>query len=85
MGRHWSEIYTTQKLGDHLIIERRDGKPIKAIWDVLQRIKSDSFGPGVTAIEIYPAENDVVNEVNRRHLWAVDENAIEPCNLKRRS
>ena len=56
---------------DHLTIERHDGKPIRCGWDTLQRIKNEALGEDVHAIEVFPAEKDVVNEVNRRHFWAV--------------
>ena len=55
----------------HLSIERRDGKEIKARWDTIQMIKNEYLGEDVLAIEMYPSEVDVINEVNRRHLWTI--------------
>lgn len=70
--------------GVHLVIERIDKQPIRAKWDVLQQIKDDILGEDVCAIEIYPPIQDVVNEVNRRHLWAVPEELVAAYNMARR-
>ena len=56
--------------GRRLLVERTDGKDGIG-WDELQRLKSEYLGPDVVAVEVYPAESDVVNERNRRHLWEV--------------
>jgi hypothetical protein len=57
----------------HLTIERHDGKAIVAKWDVLQQIKNEVAGEEAYAVEIFPAEDQVINEVNRRHLWVLPE------------
>lgn len=54
----------------HLRVERRSGRDGIA-WDVLQRIKDDVLGPEVLAVEVYPPRDEVVNEINARHLWTV--------------
>lgn len=41
-------------------------------WDELQRIKNECGYGNIDAIEIYPADNDVVNVANMRHLWVLD-------------
>lgn len=38
-------------------------------WDILQKIKNSVWGVSSRAIEVYPKEEDVVNNVNARHLW----------------
>lgn len=38
-------------------------------WDVMQQIKNDWFGSHVTCFEVYPAETDLINNGNYRHLW----------------
>lgn len=40
-----------------------------ATWDELQEIKNDLFGKDACAIEIYPPQDRVVNNLNMRHLW----------------
>lgn len=38
-------------------------------WDQLQEIKNLAWGEKARAIEVYPAEADVVNTLECRHLW----------------
>ncbi|SDW75939.1 hypothetical protein SAMN04488041_103159 [Sulfitobacter pontiacus] len=38
-------------------------------WDDLQYIKNMVWGDLIRAIEVYPAQADVVNSCNMRHLW----------------
>lgn len=61
----------------HLKIWRRDGKEIRCCWDVLQAIKNEAIGEDVMAIEVYPPEHEVVNEVNMRHLWSIPEDRFD--------
>jgi RNA-binding protein YhbY len=75
----WSEEHTAQLchkstpngMVGHLKVRRRDGKD-GISWDVLQQIKNEMLGEDVVAVEIFPKENEVVNEANIRHLWVVD-------------
>ena len=48
--------------------DNKDGIP----WDDLQELKNEYLGRDSCAIEFYPPERDVINEVNMRHLWEVD-------------
>ena len=41
-------------------------------WDELQRIKNEVGYGDADAVEIYPADDDVVNVANMRHLWVLD-------------
>jgi hypothetical protein len=45
---------------------------MRVVWDVLQRIKNEHAGPDATMVEVYPAREDLINEVNWRHLWIVE-------------
>ena len=38
-------------------------------WDELQQVKKEVGMRDLDAIEIYPAENRIVNVANMRHLW----------------
>ena len=67
----------------HLVVERHDGGG-GIPWETLQAAKDEALGPDVVAVEIFPAECDVVNEVNRRHLWEVPSDLIEGLNLGQR-
>ena len=56
----------------HLTVQRTDGKD-GITWDQLQRIKNEYLGPHAAAVEFYPPDTRVVNELNMRHLWEVPE------------
>lgn len=47
-------------------------------WDQLQEIKNSIWGTDARAIEIYPAEKDVVNSLNCRHLWRLGPTDFAP-------
>jgi hypothetical protein len=64
----------------HLKVERDDGKD-RITWDELQRLKDKYLGQEVAAIEFYPPSDNMVNEINMRHLWEVPP---EWCPLHRR-
>ena len=64
----------------HLKIRRRNGED-GITWDELMAAKNEGF-PDEIAIEIYPREEDLVNETNTRHLWIVPAGVVVP-NLKR--
>ena len=40
-------------------------------WDELQRLKAECGRGDRDAVEIYPADKDVVNVANMRHLWVM--------------
>lgn len=42
-------------------------------WDDLQRIKRECGYGNADAIEVFPADADVVNVANMRHLWIMAE------------
>jgi hypothetical protein len=42
-------------------------------WDDLQRIKQECGFGQQDAVEVYPADHDVVNVANMRHLWILPE------------
>lgn len=42
-------------------------------WDNLQRLKREAGYSTFDAIEIFPADADVVNVANMRHLWILAE------------
>lgn len=55
--------------------KRREGTDWRdgITWDELQRVKNECLGPDVWCVEVYPAQNDVVDVSNMRHLWPLDE------------
>lgn len=42
-------------------------------WDELQRVKNECLGEDVWCVEVYPAQGDVMDVANMRHLWPLDE------------
>lgn len=74
---NWRRTYnyrlTVEKHGDrwlqHLRIFRHDRKAIRCTWDILQRIKNDAVGESVAMVEVFPPTDQVVNEVNYRHMY----------------
>ncbi len=46
-------------------------------WEKLQSIKEDRY-PSLVFFEVYPSRNNVVNNVNQRHLYHVP-NLELPC------
>ena len=42
-------------------------------WDTLQRLKRECGRGDRDAVEIYPADADVINVANMRHLWLMPE------------
>lgn len=42
-------------------------------WDELQRIKNETLGEDVWCVEVYPAQDALVDVANMRHLWPLDE------------
>ena len=54
-----------------LDIRRKDEKD-RITWDELQKIKSDCGFGHLDAIELYPADMDVINTGNWRHLYIFD-------------
>lgn len=53
----------------HLIVRRRDGRPIRS-WTHFQQIKNELIGPQCEAVELYPAERNLVDAKDHYHLWA---------------
>lgn len=66
-----------------LSIRRIDGREIREAWDELQRIKSEVVGPEKWAVEVYPAEVELANVANMRHLWVIEPGEEPPCLWKR--
>lgn len=54
---------------DRLAIWRKDG--MRLTWEELQSVKQTVWGDRV-AIEVFPADADVVNLRHTRHLWSTD-------------
>ena len=49
-------------------VDWRDG----ITWDELQRVKNECLGEDVWCVEVYPAQDKLVDVANMRHLWVLD-------------
>lgn len=52
-------------------------------WDQLQRIKNLVWGLDARAIEAYPPQSEVINNVQMRHLWLLGADDFLPDLLGR--
>ena len=62
-----------------------EGKPVwedGITWDDLQAIKNDCGYADRWLCEYYPAEDEVVNVANIRHLWLMDKPPENSLNVK---
>lgn len=60
----------------HLSIKRRDKQPIGVEhFRDFQRIKNELVGPDHEAVELYPAEDSLIDSANQYHLWALADSA----------
>ena len=54
----------------HLSIKRHDRKPMND-WREMQRIKTEICGADAEAVQLYPAEERVVDTANQYHLYVL--------------
>lgn len=68
-----NEIYRVWYTIDNhqLTISRKDNEKVESWYD-LWNIKNQIFGDYVTAVEIYPSRNDLIDGQNQRHLFILD-------------
>lgn len=70
----WGEI-------EHAMVRRHDAAPVRQ-WTHMQRIKTEIFGAERTAVEVYPAESELVDDANLYHLWVLPEGVQLPFGLR---
>lgn len=54
----------------HLSIKRRDKGPVRD-WRDFQEIKNQLVGPNCEGVELFPAEDRLVDTANQYHLWVI--------------
>lgn len=67
----------------HLSIRHVDRKAIHD-WRHFQRIKNELVGPDREALEVYPAEERLVDEANEYHLWVMPAGERVPVGFNER-
>lgn len=89
LERFWKNgLYTVQQFTKdsdwgpviHLLVRRNDEGAVHS-WADLQRIKDELVGPSRTAIEVYPARIELVDQANIYHLWVLPEGMRLPFGL----
>jgi hypothetical protein len=53
-----------------LMVRRNDEAPIRS-WSDMQRIKNEIAGPERTAVEVYPSEENLIDDANMYHMWVL--------------
>lgn len=64
--RHLQKLNVT-----HLAVASLTG--VRPTWHEMQRIKNELCGPKVTAVEVYPPDDEVIDEADMFHIWALPE------------
>lgn len=78
--QHRARVHSQDGVVYLLSIHRRDGQPERD-WPALHRIKNELAGPDITAIEIYPPADEVVDFANAYHLWCCPPGFRMPVSL----
>jgi hypothetical protein len=55
----------------HLGISSLSG--IRPTWPEMQRIKDEIAGVGATAVEVYPPQQEIVDQADMFHIWVLPE------------
>ncbi len=64
----------------HLMIRPHDCKPVHN-WQHFQRIKNELIGAEAIAVEVYPAESELIDDANLYHLWILPDGFPHPFRL----
>jgi len=64
-----------------LMIRRNDEAPVRD-WLDLQRIKNEILGEQRTAVEVFPAQGELVDHANLYHLWVLPEGFELPFGMR---
>lgn len=67
----------------HISLRRNDRKP-HFPWRDLQRIKNELAGEDAEAVELFPAEDRLVDCANQRHLWVTPPGVLIPVGFPTR-
>jgi hypothetical protein len=64
----------------HLAIRSYWGDDVP--WSAKQRIKNELIGTERHAVEVFPAESQLIDHANMYHLWVYGEDYVPPFSLK---
>ncbi|MFA4971545.1 MAG: hypothetical protein WC683_02950 [bacterium] len=66
---------------ERLMIRRNDEAPVRS-WQELQRVKNEIVGEDRVAIEVFPAQAELVDHANLYHLWVLPKGFTLPFGMK---
>lgn len=64
---------------EHAVIRNTGATDIT--WREKQRIKNEIFGPERVAVEVFPAQSELVDDANLYHIWILPEGQRLPFGL----
>jgi hypothetical protein len=73
------KIMTDWGIVEHICIRNASNTDIP--WSEKQRIKNELFGKDVTAIEVFPRDNRLIDEAGMYHLWILPDGFDLPFGL----
>lgn len=65
----YDDQLTTHGRAVRVMIQKHDDTPIAFHWKEIQAIKNEVFGTGVTAVEYYPQESEVIDDHCIYWIW----------------
>lgn len=76
-------IYHATEWGtvERLMVRRNDAAPVRS-WQELQRIKNELCGEHRTAVEVFPAQGELVDSANIYHLWVLPDGFELPFGMR---
>lgn len=72
-------VKTAWGIVQHVCIRNRDNTDIP--WAEKQKIKNELFDRSATAIEVFPADDRLVDAANMYHLWILPDGFMLPFGL----
>lgn len=78
------EVFAPWGTCRHLKVWRNDGSD-GIPWDTLQEIKTELVGSDVWMVEVFPPADQIMNDLNMRHLWEVPADHIFNMKLPERN
>ena len=82
-GTRYRSRPSRRRLGaiTHLWIRRHDGEMPRS-WSDMQRIKNEVCGADRTGVEVFPPQDELVDQANMAHLWVYPADYVMPFSLR---
>lgn len=69
-------VYLVEVDCNHATIVHKDNIEAQPSFYEMQCIKNQAFGGASTVVEVFPANRDLIDGQNQRHLWEVDPEGV---------